>query len=64
MKIIAIIGKSFGDEGKGLTTDYYARQAQQEGKPCLAVRHNGGAQAGHTVELPHRRFVFHQLSFL
>ena len=62
MKIIAISGKSFGDEGKGLTTDYYARQAQQEGKPCLAVRHNGGAQAGHTVELPHRRFVFHQLS--
>lgn len=62
MEAQIIIGKSFGDEGKGLATDYFARQAQQSGKPCLVVRHNGGAQAGHTVDCREGRFVFHQLS--
>ena len=62
MEAQIIIGKNFGDEGKGLATDYFARQAQQSGKPCLVVRHNGGAQAGHTVDRGTDRFVFHQLS--
>ncbi|MBR6513294.1 MAG: adenylosuccinate synthetase [Clostridia bacterium] len=62
MSISIIIGKSFGDEGKGLATDYFAAKASAEGKSCLVIRHNGGAQAGHTVDLPDRRFVFHQLS--
>lgn len=62
MKIHIVIGKNFGDEGKGLATDYFAHLAQKEGVPCLVIRHNGGAQAGHTVELPGKRFVFHQLA--
>ena len=57
-----IIGKNFGDEGKGLAVDYFALQAQKNNMPCLVIRHNGGAQAGHTVDLPDTRFVFHQLS--
>jgi adenylosuccinate synthase len=44
-----VIGACFGDEGKGLTTDFLA--AKHAGK-ALIVRFNGGAQAGHTVETP------------
>jgi adenylosuccinate synthase len=42
-----IIGSSFGDEGKGLLTDCFARQ--YGGRGVLVARFNGGAQAGHTV---------------
>lgn len=56
--IIAIIGANYGDEGKGLVTDYFASQSSS----CLVVRHNGGAQSGHTVEIGNKRFVFHELS--
>lgn len=40
-----VIGANFGDEGKGLMTDYFCRKAERP----LNVRFNGGAQAGHTV---------------
>lgn len=62
MKAHFIIGKNFGDEGKGLATDFFASRALEDGMPCLVVRHNGGAQAGHTVDTHDARFVFHQLS--
>ncbi|NLG05898.1 MAG: adenylosuccinate synthetase [Clostridia bacterium] len=63
MSIHIIIGKNFGDEGKGLAVDYFASMAKSKDQSCLVIRHNGGAQAGHTVELPdQKRFVFHQLS--
>lgn len=51
-----VIGKNFGDEGKGATVHRLCR-----GKDAIVVRHNGGAQAGHTVEEDDFRFVFHQL---
>lgn len=41
----AVIGLGFGDEGKGITTDYLCSQSE---KP-LVVRFSGGHQAGHTV---------------
>lgn len=41
----AVIGANYGDEGKGLITDFLAR----EFKPDYVIRFNGGAQAGHTV---------------
>lgn len=44
-----IIGANFGDEGKGLMTDWAANAFD---KDALIVRFNGGAQAGHTVVLP------------
>lgn len=42
-----VIGSSFGDEGKGLLTDCFART--HGGRGVLVARFNGGAQAGHTV---------------
>lgn len=56
--ITAIIGCHYGDEGKGLATDFYASGPGT----VLVIRHNGGAQSGHTVEIGDRRFVFHELS--
>lgn len=62
-KVYAVIGRGYGDEGKGLATDYVVGLF----KSALVVRHNGGAQSGHTVEKQckdgeSRRFVFHELS--
>lgn len=54
----AVIGKNFGDEGKGLAVDYLS---DVPGK-VLVIRHNGGAQSGHTVEYPDKRFIFHELA--
>ncbi len=54
----AVIGKNFGDEGKGLATDFLCLS----GAKNLVVRANGGAQSGHTVETGTKRFVFHELS--
>jgi len=53
----AVIGNNYGDEGKGLAVDYLTCQGNN-----LVVRHNGGAQAAHTVEKDGMRFVFHELS--
>lgn len=50
---VAVIGANYGDEGKGLVTDYLADENS------IVVRFNGGAQAGHTVVTPDgRRHVF------
>ena len=62
MKAHIVIGKNFGDEGKGLATDYFAVEAVKKNASCIAVRFNGGAQAGHTVDTVSGRFVFHELS--
>lgn len=60
MVIKAVIGANFGDEGKGLMTDYFCHQSTLRGEKCLAVLHNGGAQRGHTVVTPDgQRHVFH-----
>ena len=62
MSIRAVIGKNFGDEGKGLATDYLAMLAREKDHSCIVVRHNGGAQAGHTVEAFGKRFIFREIS--
>ena len=62
MKAHIVIGKNFGDEGKGLATDCFARLAKENNQSAIAVRFNGGAQAGHTVDTVSGRFVFHELS--
>jgi adenylosuccinate synthase len=57
MRAFAVIGANYGDEGKGLITDYLCHTSPQKG---VVVRFNGGAQAGHTVVLPNgTRHVFH-----
>lgn len=58
-----MIGKNYGDEGKGLATDFFVSSKVLPSSEAIVIKHNGGAQAGHTVELKDgRRFVFHQLS--
>lgn len=55
MRARIVIGANFGDEGKGLITDYLCASGAQ-----VVVRFNGGAQAGHTVVTPDKeRHVFH-----
>ncbi len=61
----AVIGKNYGDEGKGLVTaglcSFMHRSGLSDAKP-LIIKHNGGAQAGHTVEDKEKktRFIHHQ----
>jgi adenylosuccinate synthase len=54
MRARAVIGANFGDEGKGLITDWLCKDGAG-----IVVRFNGGAQAGHTVvQKDGRRHVF------
>ncbi len=56
MRATAVIGAAFGDEGKGLIVDFLAAKDPAN---TIVVRHNGGAQAGHTVCRPDgRRHAF------
>lgn len=50
----AVIGLGFGDEGKGLVTNYLALSYPNS----LVVRYSGGQQAGHTVIHNGKRHVF------
>ena len=51
-----IIGASYGDEGKGLATDFFGLREKGD---VINVLTNGGPQRGHTVELSDgRRHVF------
>ena len=52
MKVKVVIGANFGDEGKGLMTDYFCHQATSDLDVPLIVLNNGGAQRGHTVVTP------------
>lgn len=59
MQAQVVLGAAFGDEGKGLVTDYLCSQAHP---PPLVVRFNGGAQAAHTVQNPEGlRHVFRHI---
>ena len=44
-EVKVIIGANFGDEGKGVMTEYTCRTSE---KP-IVIRFNSGSQAGHTV---------------
>lgn len=48
-----VIGAQWGDEGKAKVIDYLARETD------IVVRYSGGANAGHTVEVEDKKFVFH-----
>jgi len=59
MKVEAVIGANYGDEGKGLFTDYLCANRPNP----IVIMTNGGSQRGHTVELPNgTRHVFHHFS--
>ena len=50
-----VVGSQFGDEGKGKIVDVLAEEAN------LVVRFNGGANAGHTVQVGAEQFAFRLL---
>jgi adenylosuccinate synthase len=53
IQTIAIVGCSWGDEGKGKIVDYFSEKAD------IVVRYQGGNNAGHTVVVNNRKFKFH-----
>lgn len=53
MKANIILGLGFGDEGKGITTDFLCSQA----KNPIVIRYSGGQQAGHTVMLGDKKHI-------
>jgi len=50
-----VVGLQFGDEGKGKVIDYLAERAD------VVVRFQGGANAGHTVQVGEELYAFHLL---
>lgn len=59
MEAYCVIGAGFGDEGKGLMTDFLVRKHHAN----MVARFNGGAQAGHTVTTAdNRSHIFGHLS--
>ncbi len=55
MKVTAIVGANWGDEGKGKITDYLAAESR------YVVRFQGGKNAGHTIINEHGKFALHLL---
>ncbi|HCL57661.1 MAG TPA: adenylosuccinate synthase [Spirochaetia bacterium] len=53
MGLSILIGAQWGDEGKAKIVDYLCRNID------IVVRYQGGANAGHTVVLEGKKFVFH-----
>lgn len=51
MRVSVVLGLTFGDEGKGVTTQWLCAQALKYDRKPLVIRFNGGAQAAHTVNL-------------
>ncbi|MFN2397375.1 MAG: adenylosuccinate synthase [Gemmatimonadaceae bacterium] len=54
-RTLAVVGAQWGDEGKGKLVDVIAEKAD------WVVRYQGGANAGHTVQIGGRSFVLHQI---
>ena len=53
--VVVVVGAQWGDEGKGKLVDVLAERAD------WVVRYQGGANAGHTVDLGDQKFVLHQI---
>jgi adenylosuccinate synthase len=51
----AVVGLQFGDEGKGQIVDCLAAHHD------VVVRYNGGANAGHSVNVGNEQFALHQV---
>jgi adenylosuccinate synthase len=54
-RTVVVVGAQWGDEGKGKLVDVLAERAD------WVVRYQGGANAGHTVDLGEKSFVLHQI---
>ncbi len=53
MSVAILVGSQWGDEGKGKIVDILSS------KYDIVVRYQGGANAGHTIEVGDKKFVFH-----
>lgn len=53
MAIRVVVGAQWGDEGKGKIVDLLSREAD------VVVRYQGGANAGHTINLSGKQYVLH-----
>ena len=58
MKAFVVIGAGYGDEGKGLVTDYLTEKTGSR----VVCRFNGGSQAAHTVNRAGYRHIFNTMS--
>lgn len=54
-RTVVVVGAQWGDEGKGKLVDVLAERAD------WVVRYQGGANAGHTVDIGAKSFVLHQV---
>ncbi|HSJ64721.1 MAG TPA: adenylosuccinate synthase [Gemmatimonadaceae bacterium] len=54
-RVLVIVGAQWGDEGKGKLVDVIAERAD------WVVRYQGGANAGHTVQIGDRSFILRQI---
>ncbi len=55
MKVLAVLGGQWGDEGKGKVVDLLADRFD------IVARYHGGHNAGHTVRFANRHFALHLL---
>src|SRR5205823_3288246 len=55
MPATVVLGLQWGDEGKGKVIDFLADRAD------VVVRFNGGANAGHTIQVGEDLYAFHLL---
>lgn len=53
MSVTVIVGSQWGDEGKGKIVDLISE------KYSVVVRYQGGANAGHTVQVGDKQFILH-----
>ncbi len=53
MSVTVVIGAQWGDEGKAKVIDYLSEKID------IIARYQGGANAGHTVVVDQKKFIFH-----
>lgn len=53
MSVTVLVGSQWGDEGKGKIVDLLSE------KYDIVVRYQGGANAGHTVEIENKKYILH-----
>jgi len=53
MSVSVLVGSQWGDEGKGKIVDILSEKYE------IVTRYQGGANAGHTVEIDDKKFVLH-----
>ncbi|PIS45772.1 MAG: adenylosuccinate synthase, partial [Ignavibacteria bacterium CG08_land_8_20_14_0_20_37_9] len=53
MAVTVLVGSQWGDEGKGKIVDLLSNSYE------IVVRYQGGANAGHTVEIGDKKYILH-----